>query len=1066
VRTCPNCGRENPDDARFCNSCAQELAPTAPSTETRKIVTIVFCDVTGSTSLGEQLDPESLRKVMTRYFEAMRAPLERHGGTIEKFIGDAVMAVFGVPIVREDDALRAVRAVAEMRDALADLNKELERDRGVTIQTRIGVHTGEVMAGDATSTHSLLSGDAANVAARLEQAAAPGDVLLSAATQHLVRDAVSVEAIDPLELKGKSDRVAAFRLLGVHAEAAGHVRRMDSAMVGRQRERILLRQAFDRSASERACHLFTVLGPAGVGKSRLSEEFLREVGAEASVFQGRCLSYGDGITFWPVAEIVSAAADLEATDEPATERAKVGALLGDDTDAERIAADVLQVIGSGSAGGASIEENLWAVRRLFESLASDRPLVLVFDDLHWAEPTLLDLLDHVADLSRDAPILLFCMARPELLDQRPSWGGGKFNATSVLLEPLNEQETDELVDNLLGHVGLDEAPRSRILRAAEGNPLYVEELISLLIEEELLVREERWVSAGQLSEIPVPPSVQAVLAARLDRLSEAERNILGRASVIGKVFYVGAVRTLSPDAERSGLSSTITSLIRKGLIRPERSDMAGEEAYRFHHLLLRDAAYQTLTKEARAELHERFATWLETAMGDRADEQAEIVGYHLEQALRYHLELGPESERTGALEASAAHRLLLAGKRARERFDMPAAITLLERGLGLLPEGDARRADALLDLGDALERHWHMERADETFRAAADAARLAGDTIREGYAELSRVLTSELTSPDPSSSDQERRVAETWIQRFAQLGDERGLALCYRVLAAPEWLHLHHAAAAEHYRQALVHARAADDRPIELDLMWVILMTDYFGPATPDEFGRDLTEMREIASQEPVARVPVLEFEAHVAELEDDLLNGERLLREAAAAGDAFGIGEEILTERLGWNLTLQERWRDAGEAFERGFDMMLGSGDAGHASTQAANAARAWARAGEDAAALRLADESERLGAPDDIASHTVLRQARALVAARDGRFEEAEELAKEAVALHAATDCLSWHVDGLVDLALVFEVAGKPNDAIDALQQALEISIRKGDRARQRIVTERIAALGAGPA
>jgi tetratricopeptide (TPR) repeat protein len=286
------------------------------------------------------------------------------------------------------------------------------------------------------------------------------------------------------------------------------------------------------------------------------------------------------------------------------------------------------------------------------------------------------------------------------------------------------------------------------------------------------------------------------------------------------------------------------------------------------------------------------------------------------------------------------------------------------------------------------------------------------------------------------------------------------------VLAGPEWLHLHHAAAGGHYRQALVHARAADDRPLELDLLWLILMTDYFGPATSAELDRDLTEMREIASREPVARVAVLEFGAHLSELEDDLPNGERLLREAASVGDAFGIGPEILTERLGWNLSVQERWREAGEAFERGFDTMLEGGDAGHASTQAGNAARAWARAGEDGRALRLADESERLGAPDDIASHTVLRQARALVSAKEGRFQEAERLAREAVALHAASDSLGWHVEGLVDLAIVLESAGKRDEAVDTLRRAHELAERKGDRARTRIVSERLAALGAGTA
>src|SRR3954462_13845921 len=455
MAACPTCGKENEAGARFCSACGTQLAVEAPR-EVRKTVTVLFCDVAGSTAMGERLDPETTRRLMARYFESAREILERHGATVEKFIGDAVMAVFGIPQVHEDDALRAARAALELRNAVGELT------------LRIGVNTGEVVAGTG---ETLVTGDAVNVAARLEQAAEPGPILLGAQTFRLVQSAVDVEPVAPVAAKGKTEPVVAHRLVRVHEGAALFPRRLDAPLVGRNEELAALERAYAQAQADRSCRLVTLLGVPGIGKTRLTREFAAHVGSDARVVTGRCLSYGEGITYWPLAEIVRGLGDVAAVEE----------LIAAEPQAHQIVHDVFAGVGLGE-GVVRPEETPRATRRLFEALASDRPLVVVLDDVHWAEPTLLDLIDHVVNLSRGAPILLLCVARPELLDSRPGFGSGTPDATTVLLDPLSLDEAASLME-LLAATALDASVRERITAAAEGNPLFVEQMLAMLSED-------------------------------------------------------------------------------------------------------------------------------------------------------------------------------------------------------------------------------------------------------------------------------------------------------------------------------------------------------------------------------------------------------------------------------------------------------------------------------------------------------------------------------------------------------------------------------------------------------
>ncbi|HSC48644.1 MAG TPA: adenylate/guanylate cyclase domain-containing protein [Gaiellaceae bacterium] len=992
---CTSCGAENREEARFCDSCGAALAAAAPAREVRKVVTVLFCDVTGSTALGERIDPESLRRVMSRYFEAAKAVVERHGGTVEKFIGDAVMAVFGVPAVHEDDALRAVRAAAELRAGLDGLNDELERDYGTRLELRMGVNTGEVVTG---TEERLATGDAVNVAARLEQAAQPGEVLLGGETYRLVRGAVEAEPVAPLEAKGKSEPLSAYRLLAI--QPGMPERRHDAPMIGRQRQQRLLEDAFAHVVSERSCHLFTILGAAGVGKSRLAQEFLAGLDG-ATVVGGRCLSYGEGISYWPVTEVVKHLAP------------------------EGVAGPLASILGDDSAA-ASPEEIAWAFRKLLESVAAERPLVVLFDDVHWGEATFLDLVEHVADLSRGAPILLLCMARPELLDARPTWGGGKLNASNVLLEPLAPGETAELLA-ALGD-GIDEGLSARILEASGGNPLFVEEMVAMTDDGE--------------RDVAVPPTIQALLAARLDQLGPAERGVLERGAVEGQVFHRGAVVALAPDEPQ--VDGRLVTLVRKDLVRPEPALLPDDDAYRFRHLLIRDTAYEALPKATRAQLHERFAVWLEEH-GAALVELDEIVGYHLEQAFGYRAALGPLDDVATALAERGAGRLLRGAERARERGDVSAAAALQGRAVGLLPPGAAAAPEARLDLAIMIADLGDYQQAAEIRREAEAAARAAGDERLLARAVVAAVEEEVGSDPTGTMAEAHERVSGA-LAELERLGDEEGAIWALRMLGNFRAWSGDGVRASEYWSEALARAKTAFPRLADDIRVW-LMWAGWWGPMPADDVLRLCAEV-EAETRSMRIRALVTMVRAATLGMTGRVEDGRNALAEGRA--QLLDLGDRLFWS--GTSMMVAELELYAGD-YERGLHALAGGREVleqqagtGYLSTVVGFQAHLSVKLGRDEEALAFAAQAEQLGQADDFEPHARARIVRGVVSARRGDFEAANARLAEAADLIEPRDFVILHLDLAFARAEVAQLAGRDVEARTALEQAISIATPKG--------------------
>ena len=1042
---CTSCSGQNAPGARFCMRCGSPLEAVDRAVRARRTVTVVFADLAGSTALAERLDPEALREVMLRYYGLMRECLERHGGTVEKFIGDAVMAVFGVPRVHEDDVLRGVRAAWDMQRAMDGLNAGLDPALRARLRLRIGVNTGEVLySREFGDGHALVSGDTVNVAARLEQHAPEGGILLGTVTHRVAAPYVTALPVEPIAVKGKSQPLAVWRLAGVEPDPLAATRPGSARLIGRREELQQLGLAWERSVAQRSCHLFTLLGDPGVGKSRLAAEFsadLRRRGA--AVVVAGCQPYGGGGALQTLAEVVRRAlAEVVRPPAEEAERDSLQALLAVQ-EGGAAAADLLAAVLDGT--GAATEDTFWATGLFLETLSAVRPVVLVLDDLQWAQPPLLDLVDHLADWTAGAPLLLLCLARPDLLDARPGWGGAKLSATSLVLGPLSPADCEELVAccaEVTAHGAPDTA--RRVAAAAEGNPLFAEQLVAVLAD------------GGAPDDLP--PTVQALLEARLDRLPQAERRAMEHAAVIGREFTVPGLRALGLAQEGTPVVPLLQSLVRRRLVEPA-GRRAGGAGFRFVHLLVREVCYAGLPKRRRAAMHEGYAGWL-------AGEDPvchELVGRHLAEAHRHRRELGAGDEGVARLGASAARHLLTAGEQALARGECRWAAELLSQAVelsdpaadvsapavGLPAPATAQRRSAQLRLAEALIATGEGAQAHELLRQVAADDDGPGARGGAGHARLLLAyLAVPVTGLDPLVA-----TARQLLPGFAADGDELGQARARLYVAHGRQASGRYVDAAGHFEAALAHGLAYRGRSgavlEQATALGGLAVTLWLGP---EPVPAAVERCRELLAAHTAGRRAVRAALccplAVLLAMRGDFAEARALVTEAQRIAEDLGVAapQAAIQAFGGLVETLAGSADDAERRLRLACELARRAGDTDTLATASGALAVLLLDQGRPEEATWPAEESRGADggrSPLQLAEYRAVR-SRLLAAA--GRPEEAAGLADDAVRLAGATDSPVGRAAAQLNLARVLLAAGRPEAARAAADRAGRAFTGKG--------------------
>jgi class 3 adenylate cyclase/tetratricopeptide (TPR) repeat protein len=930
----------------------------------RKLATVLFVDLVDSTALVSSSDPEIVRRRVTRFFEDVSHSVTTHGGIVEKFAGDAVLAAFGVAQAHEDDAERAIRAGLGILEAV----------RRLELEARIGIESGEVVVDTADSTFA--TGEAVNLAARLQQSAEPGEVLIGPGARRLALDTIELEELDAIEVRGRSEPLPAWRVVCAADRALEPTRSTVAApLIGRESELELLANTFERAARDRRAHLVTLYGEPGVGKSRLVREFVASLEG-ATVLGGRCLPYGEGITYWPLAEMVKSSAGI-ADDDPVREAVeKLRKCCEDEAVADLLglASGVLDAVEQER----SAQEIAWAARAWADQLADVQPLVLVFEDIHWAEEPLLELVEHLATWVRESPLLLVCLARPDLLDLRPGWGGGRMRAASVELDPLRADESEELLRALLPHDSLSDEARRDLLAKTEGNPLFVEETIRMLLE-----------SGGDYLPERIPDTLQALIAARIDHLPPEEKALLHRGAVIGRVFWRGALEHLSPELDVEALLDNL--LLRDFVLAEPRSTIIGERAYRFKHVLIREVGYGGLTKAERAQLHARFAEWL----GERAGEELlEIRAYHLDHATQLQAELDGATPPELASEAAAA--LEEAGRRALARESNRSARKLLLRSAELEPTLGRRYLAAR-----AAWRMSELPAVSVEMKAVLESAQAAGDSMIEGKALTALAEVALLREGDLTMATE---LVDAALEALPADGRFGALEVRGRIAYWVGDFEMQERIVAE----SLEIARRLERKDLEAHALDALASVHrHLGRL--DEAEETLLHGLELAEESGsiVARAQALHSlgSLRLAKRETDL--GEEQLEESRAlfaeVGDAWMLGRTL--NSLAWAAEQRGDYRKAESRLREAIKLLKPLEDRGALCESQRALAEALIQLGRLDEAERVALEAIETVGEHDLSSRATTTMSLGLVRAAQGKDDEAEALLLDALALVEAT-------------------------------------------------------------
>ena len=985
----------------------------------RRPVTVLCVALQLAPSSGVALDPEAHGVVNEHLASDLTAVLERHGGKLAASDGEHLMGVFGVATVHEDDALRAARASLEAREALTAEAGALLRHHGAKLVYRSGLATGEALVGGPGPLG--FAGDVGVQAAILAEAAGPGEILISQQTQQLAAGAIESDSAGP-------DR---FLLRSAHAGLRPLAVRIDAPLVGRGEEIRRLEAAYDRATSERVTTTVIVTGEAGLGKTRLVQEFAGRLGGDGQVLTGRCLHYGDGITFWPLREVVRQAGGGDDSPE------RIKDLLADEADAAAVAEQLHRALGRGSQGRTAASEIFWAARRFLEALARHRPVLVVFEDLHWAEPTFLDLVESLVLQPVRSPIAVVCIGRPELLDQRPAWAVEADRSFCIQLAPLGDDPAAALLDSMSAGQRIPPSTRARLIDTAGGNPLYLEQLAVSLSEQS---RSDIWPA--------LPPTIQALLSARLQRLGPGASSVLVRAAIVGKDFEEREIWELLPVEARAPFSRNLQALVAKGLVQRGPHGRGPYAEYSFRHILIQEAAYRSIPKSLRAELHHRYADWLE-ALPNPFPGYAEIVGYHLEQSVRYRTELWPANPESAALSHRAAAHLETAGYAAQDRGDDVAAVSLLDRAAALLPGDDPTLGRLYTGLGTALTEAGQLEKAKATLDHAQRITTVNGDARQHAHARVQALLLGLELDPDGAATEIPRSLPEL-RREFDQCLDDLGICRTWQVEAALHWNHARSGAAEYAWHRAAEYARKLNDRRQLADILAWLASAALWGPTPAQEGIRRCQDYLDEIGNHPFGKAVILNHLAGLYAMQDDVAAAQATLSSAKRLLDALGPTiSAAITQPAAFVAMLADDPATAEKHLRLEYDFLDRMGERRVLASTSAELARAIAAQGQDRydEAAHLIAISREAAAGEDPSAEAFSRALSARILADRGRYREAEELARSAEALAAQTDLLSQHADILLDLARVLAAADRFTEAHATAARAVDLYQRKGN-------------------